>query len=78
MTISDIYKGFRGFYQSIEEDYSDFHTGTFEWETLHLRYLIYYLLRYGIQDMQYFTYYHYRTAYRLYVEKLVCNEKIMC
>ncbi|HEU8737736.1 TPA: sigma(X)-activator ComW, partial [Streptococcus pneumoniae] len=40
---------------------------------VHFKFLIYYLVRYGIGCHRDFIVYHYRVAYRLYLEKLVMN-----
>ncbi|HGQ1571550.1 TPA: sigma(X)-activator ComW, partial [Streptococcus pneumoniae] len=45
----------------------------FDWEHVHFKFLIYYLVRYGIGCRRDFIVYHYRVAYRLYLEKLVMN-----
>lgn len=78
MTIEQIYKSFTGFYKAIEDEYSECDIDYFEWETLHLRYLLYYIVRYNIRDARYFTSHHYRTSYRLYVQKLVWSGEIVC
>ena len=73
MKIQEIYLKYKGYYAEIEAEYSHCKKTSIEWETLHLRYLIYYLVRYNIAKMQFFNPYHYRTAYRLYLEQLVVS-----
>lgn len=70
MMIKQIYQQYQAFYKEIEQIYSKYLQSPFEWESLHLRYLLYYMVRYHILDTECFNPYHYRTAYRIYVEKL--------
>ena len=50
-----------------------FFGNNFDWEYVHFKFLIYYLVRYRIVSHQYFIVYHYRVAYRLYLEKMIMN-----
>lgn len=61
--LQKIYEQMANFYDSIEEEYGPTFGDNFDWEHVHFKFLIYYLVRYGI----------YRVAYRLYLEKLVMN-----
>ena len=42
-----------------------------EWESLHLRFLLYYLIRFKIKSDRDFSLYHFKTAYRLYLDKFL-------
>ncbi len=46
----------------------------FDWEHVHFKFLIYYLVRYRIVSHRDFIVYHYRVAYRLYLEKLIMKQ----
>lgn len=48
MEIQEIYNQFRDYYGELEAEYVHYQKASTEWESLHLRYLIYYLMRYGI------------------------------
>ena len=71
MEIQEIYNQFRGYYGELEAEYAHCQKASMEWESLHLRYLIYYLMRYGIGEMKFFNAYHYRVAYRWYLQSLM-------
>ena len=71
MMLQRIYEQMSDFYESIEEEYGGFFGDGLEWEHFHFKFLIYYLLRYGIGERRDFIVYHYRVAYRLYLEKLI-------
>ena len=62
------------FYKSIEEEYATFFGDNFDWEDFHFKFLIYYLFRYSIGCRRDFNVYHYRVAYRLYLEKLIMKQ----
>ena len=72
--LQSIYDQMTGFYDSIEEEYATFFGDHFDWEHVHFKFLIYYLVRYGIGCRRDFIVYHYRVAYRLYLEKLIMNQ----
>ena len=69
-----IYEQMSDFYVSIEEEYSSVLDDHFDWEHFHFKFLIYYLVRYGIGCRRDFIVYHYRVAYRLYLEKLIMKQ----
>lgn len=71
--LQKIYEQMANFYDSIEEEYGPTFGDNFDWEHVHFKFLIYYLVRYGIGCHRDFIVYHYRVAYRLYLEKLVMN-----
>ena len=62
------------FYKSIEEEYATFFGDNFDWEDFHFKFLIYYLFRYSIENHRDFIVYHYRVAYRLYLEKMIMKQ----
>lgn len=69
MTIQTIYTSYLKDYAQLEQDYAAFLTCPVEWETLHLQYLLHYMVTYQIEDIHYVNSYHYRTCYRLYLEE---------
>ena len=69
-----IYEQMADFYRNIEEEYGTFFGDHFDWEHFHFKFLIYYLVRYGICCRRDFIVYHYRVAYRLYLEKLIIKQ----
>jgi len=73
MEIQKIYNQFRDYYGELEAEYAHCQKASMEWESLHLRYLIYYLMRYGIGEMKFFNAYHYRAAYRWYLQSLMLS-----
>ena len=72
--LQSIYDQMTDFYNSIEEEYATFFGDSWEWEDFHFKFLIYYLFRYSIGCRRDFIVYHYRVAYRLYLEKLIMNQ----
>ena len=46
--LQSIYDQMTDFYNSIEEEYATFFGDSWEWEHFHFKFLIYYLVRYGI------------------------------
>ena len=72
--LKSIHDQMTDFYDSIEEEYATFFGDHFDWEHVHFKFLIYYLVRYGIGCRRDFIVYHYRVAYRLYLEKLIMNQ----
>ena len=69
-----IYEQMSDFYVSIEEEYSSVLDDHFDWEHFHFKFLIYYLVRYSIGCRRDFIVYHYRVAYRLYLEKMIMKQ----
>ena len=72
--LQKIYEQMTDFYRNIEEEYAMFFGDHFDWEHVHFKFLIYYLVRYGIGCRRDFIVYHYRVAYRLYLEKLIMKQ----
>ena len=72
--LQNIYDQMTDFYDSIEEEYAAFFGDHFDWEHVHFKFLIYYLFRYSIENHRNFIVYHYRVAYRLYLEKLIMKQ----
>ena len=71
--LQSIYEQMTDFYRNIEEEYGTVFGDNFDWEHFHFKFLIYYLVRYGIGCRRDFIVYHYRVAYRLYLEKMIMN-----
>ena len=59
------------FLKLVEQEYASLGQSCGEWESLHLRFLLYYLIRFKIKSDRDFSLYHFRTAYRLYLDKLL-------
>ena len=59
------------FLKLVEQEYASLGQSCSEWESLHLRFLLYYLIRFKIKSDRDFSLYHFRTVYRLYLEKLL-------
>ena len=72
--LQKIYEQMADFYSNIEEEYGMFFGDYFDWEHFHFKFLIYYFFRYSIGNHRDFIVYHYRVAYRLYLEKLIMNQ----
>ena len=72
--LQSIYDQMMDFYRNIEEEYGPTFGDNFDWEHVHFKFLIYYLVRYGIGCRREFIVYHYRAAYRLYLEKLIMKQ----
>ena len=72
--LQSIYDQMMDFYRNIEEEYGMFLGDNFDWEYVHFKFLIYYLVRYGICCRRDFIVYHYRVAYRLYLKKMIMKQ----
>ena len=70
MRIQVFYEENKSFYEQLELEFRD-KFEKYEWESLHLRYLIYYMTKYDIQTKECFTAYHYRVSYRIYLMNLL-------
>ena len=59
------------FLKLVEQEYASLCQSSAEWESLHLhlRFLLYYLIRFRITSDKDFYLYHFQTAYRLYLDK---------
>ena len=75
--LQEIYKQMLDFYEIIEEEYADLFADDLEWVHLHFKFLIYYLVRYGVDHSCKFLVYHYRASYRLYLEKLIAQRNLI-
>ena len=75
--LQSIHDQMMDFYRNIEEEYGMFFGDNFDWEHVHFKFLIYYLVRYRIVSHRDFIVYHYRVAYRLYLEKLIMNQRFI-
>ena len=62
------------FLKLVEQEYASLGQSCAEWESLHLRFLLYYLIRFKIKSDRDFSLYHFKTAYRLYLDKLLQGE----
>ena len=72
--LQSIYDQMMDFYRNIEEEYGMFLGDNFDWEHFHFKFLIYYLVQYDICRRRDFIVYHYRVAYRLYLEKMIMKQ----
>lgn len=72
--LKSIYEQMADFYRNIEEEYGTVFGDHFDWEHFHFKFLIYYFVRYSIGCRRDFIVYHYRVAYRLYLEKLIMKQ----
>ena len=72
--LQSIYDQMTDFYDSLEEEYATFFGDSWDWEHFHFKFLIYYLVRYDIGCRRDFIVYHYRVAYRLYLEKMIMKQ----
>ena len=70
MRIQVFYEENRSFYEQLELEFRD-KFEKYEWESLHLRYLVYYVTKYDIHSPECFTTYHYRISYRIYLMNLL-------
>ena len=59
------------FLKLVEQEYASLGQSRAEWESLHLRFLLYYLIRFRIKSDKEFCLYHFQTAYRLYLDKFL-------
>ena len=59
------------FLKLVEQEYASLCQSSAEWESLHLRFLLYYLIRFKIKSDRDFSLYHFKTAYRLYLDKFL-------
>ena len=59
------------FLKLVEQEYASLGQNCAEWESLHLRFLLYYLIRFRITSDKDFYLYHFQTAYRLYLDKFL-------
>ena len=65
------------FLKLVEQEYASLGQSCAEWESLHLRFLLYYLIRFRITSDKDFYLYHFQTAYRLYLDKYLQEGAIL-
>ena len=65
------------FLKLVEQEYASLCQSCVEWESLHLRFLLYYLIRFRITSVKDFYLYHFQTAYRLYLDKFFLEGAIL-
>ena len=53
--IQEFYNMNKKFYKEIEQEFGVFGFGKYEWESLHLCYLVYYMTQYAIQNRECFS-----------------------
>lgn len=70
--LQKIYEQMANFYDSIEEEYGPTFGDNFDWEHVHFKFLIYYLVRYGIGCRRDFIVYHYRVAFIVFLFLIAC------
>lgn len=73
----DIYEQIIEFCDAVEQEYNGLFADKTKWEATHLGYLHYYLIRYKITDERDFIIYHFRTSYRLFLEKFVMKRNFI-
>ena len=59
------------FLKQVEKEYSFLVQSSDDWESLHLKFLLYYLVRFRIKDEKDFLLCHFRAAYRIYLNHLL-------
>ena len=59
------------FLKLVEQEYASLVQSCAEWDSLHLRFLLYYLIRFKIKSDRDFSLYHFKTAYRLYLDEFL-------
>ena len=59
------------FLKQVEKEYSFLVQSSDDWETFHLKFLLYYLVRFRIKDEKDFLLCHFRAAYRIYLDHLL-------
>ena len=66
------------FLKQVEKEYSFLVQTSDDWESLHLKFLLYYLIRFRIKDEKDFILYHFRAAYRIYLNRLLGHRFTYC
>ena len=66
------------FLKQIEREYHFLFQSYVDWESLHLKFLLYYLIRFKIKDEKDFFLYHFRAAYRIYLNHLLGKNLNFC
>ena len=65
------------FLKLVEQEYASLGQSRAEWESLHLRFLLYYLIIFRNTSDKDFYLYHFQTAYRLYLDKYLQEGAIL-
>ena len=66
------------FLKEVEKEYSFLVQTSDDWESLHLKFLLYYLIRFRIKDEKDFILCHFRVAYRIYLNRLLGHRFTYC
>lgn len=66
------------FLKQVEKEYSFLVQTIDDWESLHLKFLLYYLIRFRIKDEKDFILCHFRAAYRIYLNRLLGHQFTYC
>ena len=66
------------FLKQVEKEYSFLVQTSDDWESLHLKFLLYYLIRFRIKDEKDFILCHFRAAYRIYLNRLLGHRFTYC
>ncbi len=66
------------FLKQIEGEYALLFQSNDDWESFHLKFLLYYLVRFRIRDEKDFIFCHFRATYRLYLNHLLGNNLNFC
>jgi len=66
------------FLKEVEMEYSFLVQTSDDWESLHLKFLLYYLIRFRIKDEKDFILCHFRAAYRIYLNRLLGHRFTYC
>ena len=66
------------FLKQVEKEYSFLVQSSYDWESFHLKFLLYYLVRFRIRDEKDFILCHFRAAYRLYLNHFLGNNLNFC
>ena len=74
--IQEFYNMNKKFYKEIEQEFGVFGFGKYEWDSLYLCYLVYYMTQYAIQNRECFIAHHYRVSYRLYLLNFLNNATV--
>lgn len=66
------------FLKQVEKEYLFLVQTSDDWESLHLKFLLYYLIRFRIKDEKDFILCHFRAAYRIYLNRLLGHRFTYC
>ncbi|KXT75081.1 hypothetical protein STRDD10_00489 [Streptococcus sp. DD10] len=71
--IEKVYNEYREVDSFLERAYAYLKLDSYERDSLHLRFLLYYLFKYDFQSMDCFTAYPYKVSYRGYLEGMTAS-----